>query len=64
MSSHAVARKMEFDLILAADESEIEDAANDFSIYGGDVIPVEADLATIEGVEKLYAANDSSHVAV
>jgi uncharacterized protein len=45
-----------FDLILAADESEIEDAANDFSIYGGDVIPVEADLATIEGVEKLYAA--------
>jgi uncharacterized protein len=53
-----------FDLILAADESEIEDAANDFSIYGGDVIPVEADLATIEGVEKLYAANDSSHVAV
>lgn len=45
-----------FELILAADESEIEDAANDFSIYGGDVIPVEANLATIEGVEKLYAA--------
>jgi uncharacterized protein len=45
-----------FDLIVAADEPEIDDAANDFSIYGGDVIPVEADLATIEGVEKLYAA--------
>ena len=45
-----------FDLIVAADESEIDDAAKDFSIYGGDVVPVEADLATIEGVEKLYAA--------
>jgi uncharacterized protein len=45
-----------FDLIVAADEPEIDDAAKDFSIYGGDVIPVEADLATIEGVEKLYAA--------
>jgi uncharacterized protein len=45
-----------FDLVVAADESEIDDAAKDFAIYGGDVVPVEADLATIEGVEKLYAA--------
>jgi uncharacterized protein len=51
-----------FDLIVAADESEIEDAANDFSIYGGDVVAVEADLATIEGVEKLYAAKKGRSV--
>jgi short-subunit dehydrogenase len=51
-----------FDLIVAADESEIEDAANDFSIYGGDVVAVEADLATIEGVEKLYAATKGRSV--
>src|SRR6188508_2609508 len=45
-----------FDLIVAADEPEIEIAARNFRNFGGTVEAVEADLATIEGVEKLYAA--------
>jgi uncharacterized protein len=45
-----------FDLVVAADEAEIHDAADDFRTFGVDVKSVEADLATIEGVEKLYAA--------
>jgi short-subunit dehydrogenase len=45
-----------FDLLIAADESEIKSAAKDFRACGVDVQPVEADLATTEGVDKLYAA--------
>jgi short-subunit dehydrogenase len=45
-----------FDLIVAADEAEIEEAAEDFRMLGAAVEAIEADLATIEGVEELYAA--------
>jgi uncharacterized protein len=44
-----------FDLVVAADESEIERAASDFRALGVAVIAVEADLATVEGVDKLLA---------
>jgi short-subunit dehydrogenase len=44
-----------FDLIVAADEPEIKKAAADFAALGAKVDAVEADLATIEGVDKLYA---------
>lgn len=44
-----------FDLIVAADEPEIKKAAADFAELGAKVNAVEADLATIEGVDKLYA---------
>jgi short-subunit dehydrogenase len=44
------------DLVVAADEPEIEKAASDFRALGTSVIAVEADLATIEGVDKLLAA--------
>ncbi len=44
-----------FDLVVAADETEIEDAAEDFREFGVEVDSVQADLATIEGVEQLYA---------
>jgi uncharacterized protein len=44
-----------FDLIVAADEPEIKKAAADFAELGAKVDAVEADLATIEGVDKLYA---------
>jgi short-subunit dehydrogenase len=40
-----------FDLVVAADEPKIEDAARDFRKLGA---TVEADLATLEGVDKLY----------
>jgi short-subunit dehydrogenase len=43
-----------FDLI-AADEPEIEKAAAEFAALGAKIDAVEADLATIEGVHKLYA---------
>ena len=44
-----------FDLIIAADEPEIKKAAADFVALGAKVDAIEADLATIEGVDKLYA---------
>lgn len=43
-----------FDLIVVADEPEIEDAAEMLKTYGGSVAALEADLATIEGVDELY----------
>lgn len=44
-----------FDLVIAADEPKIEQAAQDFRKLGAQVDAVEADLATLEGVDKLYA---------
>lgn len=44
------------DLLIAADEPEINKAAQDFQQPGVEVEAVEADLATIEGVDRLYAA--------
>lgn len=43
-----------FDLVIAADEPEIERAAQELSAFGTEVTPVEADLATRAGVDKLY----------
>jgi short-subunit dehydrogenase len=45
-----------FDLVIAADEPEIQEAANTFRKAGAQVEAVEADLATEEGVDKLYEA--------
>lgn len=45
-----------FDLVVAADEARINEAADDFRKLGAQVETVEADLATIEGVDRLYAA--------
>jgi uncharacterized protein len=45
-----------FDLVVAADEPEIETAAQAFSALGAGAKAVQADLSTLEGVEKLYAA--------
>jgi short-subunit dehydrogenase len=44
-----------FDLIVAADEPEIETAAQAFKALGAEVEALEADLATPDGVDKLYA---------
>jgi short-subunit dehydrogenase len=51
-----VCAKNGFDLIVAADEAKIKTAAQDFQGLGARALAVEADLATIEGVDKLYAA--------
>jgi uncharacterized protein len=45
-----------FDLVIAADEPEINEAAETFRKSGAQVEAVEADLATEEGVDKLYEA--------
>jgi len=45
-----------FDLLIAADEPEIEHAAASLRRLGRDVEAVQADLATTEGVDQLYAA--------
>jgi uncharacterized protein len=45
-----------YDLLIAADEPEIEKAAASLWSEGAEVEARQADLATIEGVEKLYAA--------
>lgn len=51
-----------FDLIVAADEPEINKAAQDIRQLGVEVEAVEADLATIEGNDQLYAATKGRHV--
>jgi uncharacterized protein len=45
-----------FDLIIAADEPRIKQAAQELHALGTEVSGIEADLATREGVDKLYAA--------
>jgi short-subunit dehydrogenase len=51
-----LAAQKDFDLIVAADEPRIESAADDFRSLGGDVKAVQADLATLEGVDQLCSA--------
>jgi uncharacterized protein len=45
-----------FDLVVAADQPKIAEAAQALRALGVEAEPVEADLATLEGVDKLYAA--------
>src|SRR3954453_23338340 len=45
-----------FNLLIAADEPEINPAAAELRALGAEVDAVEADLATLEGVDKLVAA--------
>ncbi len=52
-----------FNLIVSADEPRIRAAAEDFRRLGVSVEAVEADLATSDGVAKLYAATGERPVA-
>src|SRR6185295_1710908 len=45
-----------FDLVVVADEAEIKKAGKDFEAMGAKVDAIQADLATLEGVDKLYEA--------
>ena len=45
-----------FDLVIAADQAKIQDAARDLRLLGAAVEAVEVDLATLEGVDRLHAA--------
>jgi short-subunit dehydrogenase len=52
-----------FDLVIAADEPEIEAAATEIRGLGATVEAVQADLAGIEGVDRLHAALGGRPVA-
>jgi short-subunit dehydrogenase len=45
-----------YDLVIAADEPAVEQAAQDFRGMGARVDAVETDLATLQGVDRLYDA--------
>jgi short-subunit dehydrogenase len=51
-----------FDLVIAADDPNINQAAEKFRALGAEVDLVEADLATTEGVDELYDALDGRSV--
>ncbi len=45
-----------YDLLIAADEPEIANAANELRSHGSNVEAVQADLSKVEGVDRLYLA--------
>jgi len=51
-----------YDLIVAADDPAIHDAAQTFRDLGAAVDVVEADLATLDGVDRVYAATHGRDV--
>jgi short-subunit dehydrogenase len=53
-----------FDLLIAADEPAIEGAAEQLRTLGAEVRAVQADLATLEGVDRLVAAAQGRPVDV
>src|SRR3954452_3785132 len=50
-----------FDLVIAADEPKIMQAAGDFRALGAAVEAVEVDLATLHGVDKFYGVAERLH---
>lgn len=51
-----------FDLLIAADEPEIEAAAQALRVTNVNVTALQVDLSTMEGVDRLYAAADGRPV--
>ncbi len=60
----ALCAKNGFDLVVAADDPGLEDAAQAFRASGAHVTTLLADLATLEGVDRLYAAVGGRQVDV
>jgi short-subunit dehydrogenase len=58
----AICAQEGFDLLVAADRPEIQAAADRFRGLGADVTVVETDLATTDGVDRLWAAAASRPV--
>ena len=58
----AICAQQGFDLLIAADQPEIHAAADRFRSLGAETSVVEADLATISGVDQLWAATDGRPV--
>src|SRR5881394_4519030 len=53
-----------YDLLIAADSTELEEAADKLRSFGVDVQTLETDLATTEGVEELYEATNGRPVDI
>jgi uncharacterized protein len=60
----SVAATEGYDLLVVANEPLIEAAAADFLLHGTDAQPVEADLSTTEGVDRLLAATEGRPIDV
>src|SRR4051812_21557770 len=45
-----------FDVLINAEDSGIDNAARQLQSTGANIYPVQADLRTADGVERLYAA--------
>ncbi|KQM23909.1 MULTISPECIES: SDR family NAD(P)-dependent oxidoreductase [unclassified Sphingomonas] len=59
-----LAAKDGYDILVVADEPLIHDAARDFQQFGTSVQAIQADLATIEGVDTVLAATNGRRVDV
>jgi len=59
-----LAAKDGYDLLIVANEPLIEAAGADLKQYGVDIRSIEADLSTIDGVDRLLAATDGRQVDV
>ncbi|TVV69890.1 SDR family NAD(P)-dependent oxidoreductase [Sphingomonas solaris] len=60
----SIAAENGYDILVVADEPLIESAAADFRTHGGRVESLEADLSTIEGVDRLIAATGGRRIDV
>ncbi|MFN3775443.1 SDR family NAD(P)-dependent oxidoreductase [Sphingomonas parapaucimobilis] len=60
----ACAAREGYDLLIVADEPAIHTAASKLSVEGAQVQAVEADLSTLEGVDRLLAAADGRAIDV
>lgn len=59
-----LAAKDGYDILVVADEPLIHDAARDFQQFGTSVQAIQADLATIEGVDTVLAATNGRRIDV
>ncbi|WP_230482882.1 SDR family NAD(P)-dependent oxidoreductase [Sphingomonas sp. Leaf21] len=60
----ACAVRAGYDVVIVADEPEIRTAASDLAALGGQVEAVEADLSSLEGVDRLLATVDGRRIDV
>jgi short-subunit dehydrogenase len=58
----SIAAENGYDLLVVADEPLIDAAARDFERHGVEVVSVQADLSTLEGVDRLIAATNGRRV--
>jgi short-subunit dehydrogenase len=58
----SIAAEKGYDVIVAADEPLINAAAQDFERHGVQVISINADLSTLEGVDRLLAATQGRQI--